>query len=187
MVEFAVEDARIMQAREQRKTRRESKATASVRGQEGGQMSGQGGAEGVEVKRKNKKVEWQLKCREQRLRKRERETGNGEKINKTKNDRIEISTEHEIKSERRRKDGVKRVKLDEKLVEKDGTLRPQNSHSIKTGRHGDRGVDGKKRKRGERDGDSEVELVKRRKNGVISDQQRVKLTKKQSRKVKKDL
>ena len=70
IVEFAVEDARIMRAREQKMRR--SKARMGAGGPRRDQNSGEGGQEG-ERRRPNKKVEWQVKCKEKRLRRRERQ------------------------------------------------------------------------------------------------------------------
>ena len=72
-MEFALEDARVMRVREVRKKRREPDSG----GQRGAQNSGsRGNDEIVEatVGRKSKKVEWQLKCKEKRLRRREKKT-----------------------------------------------------------------------------------------------------------------
>ena len=85
IVEFAVEDARIMRAREQRKKRSESK-----KGVIGGQIlehreEGHKGVRGKGVRGTNKRVEWQLKCKEKRLRRRERRGGhsdNGDEQNR---------------------------------------------------------------------------------------------------------
>ena len=75
IVEFAVEDARIMKTREERKKRQQQKKISDG-GPKGGQNSGLGGqgADGREEgeKRKNRKVEWQVKCKEKRMRRRER-------------------------------------------------------------------------------------------------------------------
>ena len=75
IVEFAVEDARIMKTREERK-KRQQQNKISDGGPKGGQNSRPGGqgADGREEgeKRKNKKVEWQVKCKEKRMRRRER-------------------------------------------------------------------------------------------------------------------
>ena len=66
IVEFAVEDVRIMRVRDQRKKRLASKNSITGRHQED-PISG----EGESVRGTNKKVNWQLKCKEKRLRRRE--------------------------------------------------------------------------------------------------------------------
>ena len=58
-----MEDARAMRAREQRKRRLETKKVNEV-SQESG--DGEGG------RKKNRRVEWQVRCKEKRLRRRER-------------------------------------------------------------------------------------------------------------------
>ena len=71
VVEFAVEDARIMRAREMKKRRSDSKR--SVAGSKDNRDLREGGeVEGGAKRGTNKKVKWQLKCKEKRLRRRER-------------------------------------------------------------------------------------------------------------------
>ena len=82
IVEFAVEDARIMRARELKKRRSDSKR--SVVGAQGDKNVGEGEqGEGGGRRGTNKKVEWQLKCKEKRLRRREqraKKTGSGDGV-----------------------------------------------------------------------------------------------------------
>ena len=62
-MEFAIEDVRVIRAHEQRKKRVEAKAAR--------EQGDSKPVEGEEKKRPNEKVEWQIKCKEKRMRRRE--------------------------------------------------------------------------------------------------------------------
>ena len=73
IVEFALEDARIVRVREERSRRRREGAPGGQKGAQNSVAGGPGNDKGEEgVKRRNKKVEWKIKSKEKRIRQRER-------------------------------------------------------------------------------------------------------------------
>ncbi|CAI8032099.1 RNA-binding protein 28 [Geodia barretti] len=83
IVEFAVEDVRVMRVREDRKKRQGERAVGGHTGGQNSVAGGQGNEGGEGEKRKSKKVEWQLRCKEKRLRRRETKQQKVDEDNRT--------------------------------------------------------------------------------------------------------